>query len=214
MEADRARSAVLRRVVACTLAVHLLYGAALLAEPLYVRDVLLRPQGMFAALQAVFGVFLVAGGVVAARLGERVASFGFVALGVGCSGLTAIVYLGTTSVVVAFAGVALWGLATAIISGPSRTVLQRSSPQRAHGRVLAADFVAGSSAELVGVAAAGVLVGALGVRWMILGLGPAVAAAATMVYLRARRSNVVEPFGGPGAIRPITRRGESPCTWG
>ena len=54
-----------------------------------------------------------------------------------CSGLTAIVYLGTPWVVVAFVGVALWGIATTVISGPSRTVLQRSSPQRAHGRVMA-----------------------------------------------------------------------------
>lgn len=182
------RSGVLRRVVACTFAVHVLYGAALLAEPLYVRDVLHRSESVFAALQTVFGLFLVAGGIVAARLGERVASFGFVALGVGCSGLTAAIYLGTPFVVVSFAGVALWGVATAIIGGPSRTVLHRSSPQRAHGRVLAADLVAGSSAELVGVAAAGVLVGAFGVRLSILGLAATVSAAACWLYLSDRRT--------------------------
>jgi predicted MFS family arabinose efflux permease len=122
------RTGVLRRVVACTFAVHLLYGTALLAEPLYVRDVLERSESVFAALQTAFGVCLVAGGLLAARLGERLASFGWVALGVGGSGITAIIYLGTPSVVVAFVGVGLWGVATAVISGPSRTVLQRSSP--------------------------------------------------------------------------------------
>lgn len=153
------RTGVLRRVVTCTFVVHLLYGAALLAEPLYVRDTLGRSESVFAALQTVFGVCLVLGGLLAARLGERLAAFGWVAVGVGASGLTAIVYLGTPLVGMAFLGVALWGVATAVISGPSRTVLQRSSPPSVHGRVLSADFVAGNSAELLGLGVAGLFVG-------------------------------------------------------
>ncbi len=186
---------VLRRTVTCTFAVHLLYGMALLAEPLYVRDVLERSEEVFAALQTVFGLFLVAGGILAARLGERLASFGWVALGVGLSGLTSIVYLGTPWVLVAFLGVALWGVATAVISGPSRTVLQRSSPQRAHGRVLSADYVAASSAELAGVGIAGVLVGAFGVPWSILVVGLSVTVAASWLSLSQRRDR-------PGALEP------------
>jgi MFS family permease len=196
-------TAVLRRVVICTFAVHLLYGTALLAEPLYVRDVLERSPSVFAALQTAFGVCLVAGGLVAARLGDRLASFGWVALGAAASGLTAIVYLGTPLVTVAFLGVGLWGVATAVIAGPSRTVLQRASPERAHGRVLAADQVAGSGAELTGVAIAGVLVGAMGVPRSILLLGLLVAATAAALFLadRAERPAVVPavaPAGGPG----------------
>jgi MFS family permease len=173
---------ILRRTVLCTFAVHFLYGLALLAEPLYVRDVLGRSEAVFAALQTVFGVFLVIGGVIAARLGERLASFRFVALGVVASGISAVVYLGTPLVTVAFVGVSLWGVATALISGPSRTVLQRSSPETAHGRVLAADFVAGSSAELVGVAAGGLVVTVLGVSWSALTVGLAVALVAAVLY--------------------------------
>lgn len=182
-----ARTGVLRRVVACTFAVHLLYGTALLAEPLYVRDVLERSESVFAALQTAFGVCLVVGGLLAARLGERLASFGWVALGVGASGLTAIVYLGTPWIWIAFAGVGLWGVATALIGGPSRTVLQRSSPERTHGRVMAADLVAGSAAELVGVAAAGVLIGAFGVPRSILGMGLLVTMVAVMLHLAEQR---------------------------
>ena len=54
-----ARTGVLRRIVTCTFAVHLLYGTALLAEPLYVRDVLERSPSVFAALQTAFGICLV-----------------------------------------------------------------------------------------------------------------------------------------------------------
>lgn len=182
-----AGSGTLRRVVTCTFVVHLLYGTALLAEPLYVRDVLGRSESVFAALQTAFGVFLVAGGLVVARLGERLARFGWVALGVAGSGITSIVYLGTPYVVVAFIGVGLWGLFTAAISGPSRTLLQRSSSERVHGRVMAADLVAGSGAELIGIASAGVLIGVFGVRWSILGLGAAVTLVAVLVELADRR---------------------------
>lgn len=189
------RSGTLRRTVSCTFVVHVLYGAALLAEPLYVRDVLHRPESVFAALQTVFGICLVTGGLIAARLADRIASFRWVALGVGGSGVAAIVYLGTPFVVVAFLGVAVWGLFTALISGPSRTVLQRSSPEHTHGRVLAADFVAGSAADLLGVAVAGVLVGALGVSPAIGGLGIAVAAVAIALGLAERRAT--EGHDGP-----------------
>lgn len=182
-----ARTPILRRVVSCTFAVHLLYGAALLAEPLYVRDVLGRSESVFAALQVAFGVCLVAGGIMAAKLGERLASFGFVVLGVGGSGAAAMVYLGTPFVVVAFVGVGVWGAFTAMISGPSRTLLQRSSPSRAHGRVLSADFVSGSGAELLGVATAGFLVGTFGVQWAIGGLGAGVVVAAILLFLGDRR---------------------------
>ena len=194
-----ARTGVLRRIVTCTFAVHLLYGTALLAEPLYVRDVLERSPSVFAALQTAFGICLVVGGLVAARLGDRLASFGWVALGVGASGITAIVYLGTPFLAVAFLGVGLWGVATAVIAGPSRTLLQRSSPESVHGRVLAADHVAGSAAELAGVAVAGLLVGAWGVPWSISALGLLVAGTALTLQAANQRDQVPSavPVGGP-----------------
>jgi predicted MFS family arabinose efflux permease len=191
------RTPMLRRVVTCTGAVHLLYGAALLAEPLYVRDTLERSEGVFAALQTVFGIFLVAGGLVAARIGERMASFRWVAVGVGASGLTAIVYLGTPILGVAFLGVALWGVATALISGPSRTVLQRATPGRAHGRVLSADFVTANFAELVGVALAGLAVSAVGVPPTIMLLGLGVFVVAVLLIQADHRDAAVTPAPPP-----------------
>lgn len=159
-----ARTGVLRRTILCTVAVFSLYGLSLLAEPLYVRDVLHRPPSTFAALQTAFGLFLVGGGLVAARLGDRIASFRWLAAGVAASAVAAVLYLGTPWVAVAFLGVALWGGATAMFSGPSRTVLQRATPEHAHGRVLAVDMVAGNAAMLIGVAVAGPVIAAAGVR--------------------------------------------------
>lgn len=182
------RTPVLRRIVGITASVHLLYGAALLAEPLYVRDVLQRSETTFAALQSVFGVFLVGGGVLVAVLQDRVTSFGWVAAGAAASGMTAALYLGTPWVAVAFVGVALWGLVTAILSGPTRTLLQRNAHESVHGRVLATDQVGASGAQLLGIALTGVLVDAFGVSAALLGLGSAVAVVALLLDRSERRA--------------------------
>lgn len=187
----------LRRVVAATFTVHLLYGMALLAEPLYVRDVLERSEETFAALQTAFGICLVAGGLLAAKVGERLATYGWIAAGVGASGLFAIVYLSTPWIGVAFVGVALWGVATAVISGPSRTVLQRSSPQRTHGRVITADFVAGSTAELIGIGLAGLLISNFEVPVSITVLGLTAACVAGLLALADRRDHAARVEAAP-----------------
>jgi predicted MFS family arabinose efflux permease len=182
-----ARTAAARRVVISTFVVFALYGVAMLAEPLYVRDVLHRPTSVFAALQTVFGVFLVFGGVAAARMGDRMATFGWVAAGVVGSGATAIIYLSTRSVIVAFVGVSLWGVATAAIWGPSRTVLQRATPVSAHGRVMSADALASNLAMFIGLGLAGVAISAFGVRPTILVLGSCVMVAGTALAVVDRR---------------------------
>lgn len=176
-----------RRIVTCTGTVFLLYGFALLAEPLYVRDTLERSETVFASLQTAFGLCLVGGGLVAARVGERLASLRFVAIGLAGSGLSAILYLGTPFIGMAFLGVAVWGVFTSAISGPARTVLQRSSPERVHGRVMAADMLAGSAMMLVGSAVAGPLIGAFGVPWTITGVGAIATVVGLSVLDRAGR---------------------------
>lgn len=189
---ERVKSvAVLRRTVACTALVHLLYGGALLIEPLYVRDVLGGSEHAFAALQTVFGVTLVAGGIVVARLGERLAGFRTVALAVVGSGIAAAIYLGTASMFIAFVGVVLWGAVTAAMGGPSRTVLQRNSPESEHGRVLAVDLVGGSGAEALGVATLGFLVAAIGLRPSVFLVGSAVALAGLWLVMVDARERPV-----------------------
>jgi predicted MFS family arabinose efflux permease len=195
-------SGILRRTIACTLVVHVLYGAALLSEPLYVRDVLHHSPTTFAALQTAFGIFLVAGGLVAARYGERMATFGWVAAGVLGSALTEVLYLGTPVVAIAFVGVILWGVATALIVGPSRTVLQRSSPEVAHGRILSADFVVGSTGELIGLALAGGLVALWGVPWSSAVFALLVGGAAIALWSAHQRDVTPELVEGtePGGV--------------
>lgn len=195
-----ARTPVLRRTVLVVGAVNLLYGAALLAEPLYVRDVLGRSPATFAALQTVFGICLVGAGVLVAALEDRLATFGWVALGVAASGGASIVYLGTDLVVVAFVGVAVWGACTAVLAGPSRTLLQRHAPEAVHGRVLATDQMLSSSSQLTGILVAGVLVGAHGVPVTIVVLGLFVVAVAAVLARAQATSAGVAPAVDHAAV--------------
>jgi predicted MFS family arabinose efflux permease len=130
------RTRGLRWTLSVAACVYLLWAMFGVLEPLYVRDVLGGSDAMFALLQTVFGVGPVLTGLVLAVVGERVARPRYVALAMIVSGLTAALYLGTRSEVVAFVGVFLWGVDTAFFFVPTRTLLQRYAPAAFHGRVL------------------------------------------------------------------------------
>jgi MFS family permease len=188
--ADGLRIAVRRGPVRTTMtltgSVYFLYGTALMLEPLYVRDVLERPVQTFALLQSAFGLCLVVAGFFVAWLGDRVATRAVLAMAVTGSALGAMWYLGTTSLIMAFAGVMAWGAVTAFIAGPSRTVLQRNAPEGAQGRVLAVDRTVEGLAHLVAMPIAAVLAASIGIRGAALVAGACIAAVGLTDRLRMR----------------------------
>jgi MFS family permease len=186
-----------RRVVLAGFTLHLLYGTAMLAEPLYVRDVLHRSPTVFASLQTAFGILLIVAGIVSARAGDRMANFTWITTGVVGSGITAAVYLGTNSLVVAYLGVMVWGFFTGVIWGPSATLLQRATHESLHGRVMAADMLSQNLGLFLGLGAGGILIGALGVRTYIVGLGAFVAAAGVALAASDRAAARTAPAASP-----------------
>ncbi len=191
---------MLRATILLTGSVYFLYGAALLIEPIYVRDVLDEPMRTFALLQTAFGVALVGFGVAVARQGNKVATREVLALAVAGSGLGALWYLGTTSVVMAFAGVTFWGAATAFVAGPSRTLLHRNAPEEAHGRVLALDRTMEGVGHITAMLVATVLATALGPRGAVLAIAVGIMAVGISDRVRARRAEVAGeplPVGEP-----------------
>ena len=192
-----ATTPLVRRVVMAGFALHLLYGTAMLAEPLYVRDVLHRSPTVFASLQTAFGILLIVAGIVSARAGDRMARFSWIATGAIGSGITAAVYLGTGSVVIAFIGVMLWGFFSGVIWGPSATMLQRATHESLHGRVMAADMLSQNLALFLGLAAGGVAIGAVGVRTWVISLGAFVAVAGTALALSDRAAARTAPAASP-----------------
>lgn len=77
--------------------------------------------------------------------------------------MAAAVYVATGSLVIAMAGVFLWGVDVAFFMPPMQTVLQRSTPVEAHGRVMSLAATANGVGSLVAIPIAGVAVGAMGV---------------------------------------------------
>lgn len=152
-----------RRTLGLAFAVFCSWGAFMVIEPLYVRDVLHRSPATLGWLQTVFGIGLIGTTMLLPRIGERVVSVKALAIAVGFSGLAAAVYVGTRSLPVAMAGVFVWGVDVAFFMPPMQTVLQRATPIDAHGRVMSLAATANGAGNLVAIPVAGLVVGAIGV---------------------------------------------------
>lgn len=153
--------------------VYLIWGAFLVIEPIYVREVLHGSASVLALLQTTFGVGLLATTMVVTRLGDRIARVRVAAAAAAASGVAAALYVGTAVPWVAFAGVGVWGCVTAFFVVPSQTLVQRSAPAETHGRVMALDGTMNSGGHLValplvGMAAATVGVQAAGVSFAVI----------------------------------------------
>lgn len=167
--------------------VYLLWAAFGVLEPLYVRDVLGGSDAMFALLQTVFGVGLVLTGLLLAVVGDRVARPRYVALAMVVSGVTAALYLGTESEVIAFVGVFLWGVDTAFFFVPARTLLQRYAPAAFHGRVLSLNQSLEPTAGIVATPLVALALGAVSIQALGIVTG-AIATAGGVVLLVLARS--------------------------
>lgn len=158
----RTTSAV-RWALGLSAVVYVSFGAFFVIEPLYVRLVLHRSPAFLGAFQATYGVGLLAMTALLPRIGDKVASVRVLAGSAAASGAAAAMYVGTHSVVVAAIGVFVWGADVAFFLPPMQTLLQRSTPTEAHGRVLALSASAGSIGFVAAIPVAGALVAALGV---------------------------------------------------
>jgi DHA3 family macrolide efflux protein-like MFS transporter len=161
---------MLRYVLTLSTAVFLTWGAFVVVEPLYSRDVLHRPASQFALFQVAFGIGLVLTGLLLPRLGRRVVGARPLAVAVLFSGVAAALYVGSHTLWLAYAGVFLWGVDVAFFSAPARTLLQQASPIHAHGRVLALYRTGHSLADVVALPVTGLVVGAVGAQAAGLGV--------------------------------------------
>ncbi len=182
----------LRRGLALATTVYLIWGAFIVIEPIYVRSVLHGTPTTFAYLQAAFGVALVGSGLLVTGLGDRCAHWWVVSGAAIGSGLGAAIYVGSESLTIAYIGIALWGVATAFLLAPLRTLVQRASPIAAHGRVFALDGMLHNSADLVALTAVALAAGAWGVQTAALSMAvvPVVGGVLMLVSIRRGRMPV------------------------
>ncbi len=193
----------LRWTLGVAASVYALWAVFGVLEPLYVRDVLHESDATFALLQTVFGIGLVTTSLVLAAWGDRLVRPTVIGGAVVASGLTAALYLGTSSVTVAFVGVFLWGIDVAFFYVPARTLLQRYAPEAFHGRVMALNHSLEPAAGIVMTPLAAIALLVVSVSVLGVAAGLLATVGGIFVLRRARRL----PVPGPGADEraPSTR---------
>jgi len=182
----------LRRLMLLAMTCYLIWGAFIVIEPLYVREVLHGTPTTFALLQTTFGVALVVSGIVVTRLGDRAVRWSVVCAATMASGVGAALYVGTQIEAVAFVGMVFWGAVTAWFIAPLRTLMQRAAPIAVHGRVFALDGSLHSLGDLVSLPLIGLAVGAVGVQLAGVAIAIVPVVGGGMIWLGARRNVGVE----------------------
>jgi predicted MFS family arabinose efflux permease len=195
----------IRRTLLLAAAVFCSWGAFVVIEPLYVRNVLHRSPATLGLLQTVFGIGLIGTTALLPRIGDRVTTVRALAASVVVSGLAAALYVGTRSLSVAMFGVFIWGVDVAFFMPPMQTLLQRSAPPEAHGRVMALAGAVNGAGGLIAIPLAGVAAGAIGVSatGVLAGILASLAGAAGLA-VTARRPATPRP---PATPRLLTEAG-------
>ena len=185
------RIVTVRRTMLLGLAVFCSWGASMVMEPLYVRDVLHRSSATFGWLQTIFGLGLICMTALLPRLGERVVSVRSQAVAVLSSAVAVVLYLGSGSLPVAAVGVFAWGAVTAVFLPPFYTLLQRSTPVDCHGRVMATAGTVNGVAGLVTTPLAALAVAAVGVRAgaLVIAAGLALAGVTGLTWSQSREKS-------------------------
>jgi MFS family permease len=183
----------LRRLFVLAGSVYLIWGAFVVVEPIYVREVLHGTPTLFAMLQSTFGIGLVLTGIVVARLGDRLVRWSVVCIAAIGSAAGAALYVGTATVAIAFVGLFLWGVVTALLISPMRTLMQRAAPVETHGRVFAFDGMVHSTADLVSLPVVGLAAGLVGVQVAGVGMAVLPLAGGLLTWRTVRRSRSGAP---------------------
>lgn len=195
-----ATRAELRRLMLLALCCYLIWGAFVVVEPLYVREVLHGTSTLFAVLQTAFGVALLAAGVVVTRLGDRMVRWSVVCAATMASGVCAAIYVGTKVEAIAFVGIVCWGMVTACFLAPLRTLMQRAAPVEVHGRVFALDGSLHSLGDLVALPLVGLAVAVVGVQIAGASIAVVPVVGGGLLWLRSRRAAVGTGIASRGAV--------------
>ena len=206
------RNRVLRVTLLVNVAALLFISASITIEAFYVKESWAPATRLYAAVVGVWMAAMVAGatgldGRLPARRAATVALLALDVQGAAMAAQTAWAILP-----VAFAAYAVGGLGHGVKNTLLRLVVQERVPSRLHGRAFAAYSAARNAAELVALAAGGLLVAEIGPRpaLLIAGLGPGRAPSRGPRRLAARLRARHDPRRrGRREERPATSRSSS-----
>lgn len=167
--------------------VWLLFGVFSALEPLFYRDVLGVEVETLGWVNSIFGIGLVAGTVVSARLPERMRTARWLTVLVGLNAIGVLAYVGTDILTIVVLAAPLWGLIIGQMAPLHRTMIQVNSPEHAVGRIMGVNHIHSEVGHLLPLAFAPAIAALLGVQRTLLAAGTAVALVAVGFFVPARR---------------------------
>lgn len=147
------------------------FGAFGALEPLFYRDVVKTGVETIGYMNSLFGIGIAVGAWLLTKLPARTTSARGLSLGVVLLGLGAMVYIGTTSLVVIGIGALLWGAVIGAVEPLLRTLMQLDAPEEYVGRVMGTAQLHRSAGELVPLAIAPGLAAVFGPQAVMIGGG-------------------------------------------
>jgi predicted MFS family arabinose efflux permease len=167
--------------------VWLMFGTFSTLEPLFFRDILEVEVEALGWVNSIFGLGLVGGTMLAARLPARLRSARTLTLVVGLNGVGTLLYVGTDRLPVVVAAGVVWGLIIGTMAPLHRTLIQLNSPDEMIGRITGVTHVHSEVGHLIPLLIAPALAGAFGVQPSLLYSGFAVMLIAMLAFPIAAR---------------------------
>ncbi len=168
-------------------AVWLIFGLFTALEPLFFRDVLGEGPETIGWVNALFGIGLVGGTILANRFVHRLQSARSVLVLLALNGLGTLIYVGTSVLVIVASGGVVWGLVIGLYAPAVRTMLHINSPKPMVGRVMGTSQSLAEIAKLGPLVAAPTLATAFGVQQTLAASGIVLVAVAAVSWRTGRR---------------------------
>ncbi len=175
-------------------ALWVMFGLFTAIEPLFFRDVLDVGPEVIGIVNALLGVGLVIGTIIASRLGPRLRSARAVVAMLAVNGVGALGYVGTSILSVVLTAALLWGVLIGVFAPVVRTMLHLNSPPGMVGRVMGTSQALSEIAKLGPLAAAPALAAALGIQAALAASGLVTAAIAAASWRTAARLDQTRSF--------------------
>ena len=149
----------------------LCFGTFSSLEPIFYRDVLGAGPATLGVVNAIFGLGLALGATLMGRYASRIVTVRNAALFTAASGVGAIAYSGTSSVVIVSLGGFTWGLILGALLPVMRTLLQAVTPAHLQGRVMGVWSSNNTVGEMLPLVFVPAIAAATGVQPVLVGSG-------------------------------------------
>ena len=177
--------------------VWLLFGVFSALEPLFYRDVLGVEVEALGWVNSIFGIGLISGTVISARLPERMRTARWLTTLVGLNAVGVLAYVGTDILTVVVLAAPLWGVIIGPMAPLHRTRIQVNSQERPVGRIMGVNHIHSEVGHLLPLAFAPAVAALLGVQQTLLAAGTVVAVVAVGFFVPASRLDRTRTVGVP-----------------